>query len=72
MFYHKIRLVIEYHFNHDAKELFDSDIEVNKSYFSSVRKGKQDRGAVGKTSVFGLLKRNSKVFVVVKDTKSTH
>ena len=71
LFYHKIRLVIEYHLNLEAKELFDGEIELDESYFGGIRKGKRGRGAGGKTAVFGLLKRNGKVFVVVvKDTKT--
>ncbi|PNP95794.1 IS1595 family transposase, partial [Moraxella sp. RCAD0137] len=71
LFYHKIRLVIEYHLNLKAKELFDGEIELDESYFGGIRKGKRGRGAGGKTAVFGLLKRNGKVFVVVvKDTKT--
>ncbi|STZ09682.1 Transposase and inactivated derivatives [Moraxella caprae] len=53
------------------KELFDGEIELDESYFGGVRKGKRGCGAGGKTAVFGLLKRNGKVFVVVvKDTKT--
>ena len=71
LFYHKIRLVIEYHLNLEAKELFDGEIELDESYFGGIRKGKHGRGAGGKTAVFGLLKRNGKVYtVVVKDTKT--
>ncbi|UTO04454.1 IS1595 family transposase [Moraxella sp. FZLJ2107] len=71
LFYHKIRLVIEYHLNLEAKELFDGEIELDESYFGGIHKGKRGRGAGSKTAVFGLLKRNGKVFVVVvKDTKT--
>ena len=71
LFYHKIRLVIEYHLAQEAKELFDGEIELDESYFGGIRKGKRGRGAGGKTAVFGLLKRNGKVYTfVVKDTKT--
>ena len=40
------------------KELFDGEIELDESYFGSIRKSKRGRGAGGKTSVFGLLKYN--------------
>lgn len=51
--------------------MFDGEIELDESYFSSIRKGKRGRGAGGKTAVFSLLKRSGKVFVVVvKDTKT--
>ena len=53
------------------KELFDDEIELDESYFGGIRKGKRGRGAGGKTAVFGLLKRNSKVYTAcVKDTKT--
>lgn len=72
LFYHKIRLVIEYHLAQEAKELFDGEIELDESYFGGIRKGKRGRGAGGKTAVFGLLKRNGRVYVVVvKDIKLT-
>lgn len=36
-----------------------------KAILAATRKGKRGRGAVGKTAVFGLLKRDSKVYTVV-------
>lgn len=40
--------------------------ELDESYFGAKRvRGKRGRGAAGKTPVFGLLKRNGKVFVSV-------
>ena len=40
--------------------------ELDESYFGARRvRGKRGRGAAGKTSVFGLLKRNGKVFVTI-------
>ena len=63
--------MIEYHFAQEAKELFDGEIELDESYFGGIRKGKRGRGAGGKTAVFGLLKRNGKVYTAcVKDTKT--
>ena len=50
------------------------EIEVDESYFGPKRvKGKRGRGAGGKTIVFGLFKRNGKVYTeIVPDTsKST-
>ena len=71
LFYHKIRLAIEYNLNLEASQLFDGEIELDGSYFGGIRKGKRGRGTSGKTAVLGLLKRNGKVYtVVVKDTKS--
>ena len=40
------------------------EIELDESYFGAKRvKGKRGRGASGKTPVFGLLKRNGKVYI---------
>ena len=65
LFYHKIRLVIEYNLSLEAHETFDGEIELDKSYFGGIRKGKRGRGAGGKTAVFGLLKRNGRVYTAV-------
>lgn len=71
LFYHKIHLVIEYHWNLEACELFDGEVQWDESYFGSIRKGKRGRGAAGKVAVFGLLKHNGKVYAAcVKDTKA--
>lgn len=72
LFYHKIRLVIAHHLSLQGDELFNSEVELDESYFGGVRKGKRGRGAAGKTALFGILKRNGKVYtVVVADTKQT-
>ena len=53
---------------------FSGEIEVDESYFGATRvRGKRGRGALGKTIVFGLLKREGKVYTeivpdVTKDT----
>ena len=44
--------------------MFDGEVEVDESYFGGQRKGKRGRGAAGKVAVFGLLKRNGKVYTV--------
>ena len=45
---------------------FKGEIEVDESYFGAKRvKGKRGRGARGKTIVFGLLKRNGKVYTEI-------
>ena len=42
---------------------FSGEVEVDESYFGARRvKGKRGRGAGGKTIVFGIYKRNGKVF----------
>lgn len=51
--------------------MLDGEIEADESYFGGIRKGKRGRGAGGKTAVFGLLKRNGKVYTVtVPNTQS--
>jgi transposase len=45
---------------------FFGEVEVDESYFGAKRiRGKRGRGAAGKTPVFGILKRDGKVFVSV-------
>jgi transposase len=51
--------------NSEHLELFEGEIEVDESYFGGKRKGKRGRGAGGKVPVFGLLKRNGKVYTVI-------
>ena len=48
---------------------FSGEVEIDESYFGARRvRGKRGRGAAGKTPVFGILKRDGKVFVtIVKD-----
>ena len=70
LFYRKIRQVIAYHLDLQADEVFDGAIELDESYFGGQRKGKRGRGAAGKVAVFGILKRQGKVYtVIVEDTK---
>ena len=71
-FFTKVHKIIAYYFEIEALEIFDGEIELNESYFGGTRKGKRGRGATDKMIVFGLLKRNGKVYttVVVRDTKS--
>jgi transposase len=51
--------------NSEHLELFEGEIEVDESYFGGKRKGKRGRGAGGKVPVFGLLRRNGKVYTVM-------
>lgn len=45
---------------------FSGEVEVDESYFGAKRvKGKRGRGASGKTIVFGIYKRNEKVFTEI-------
>lgn len=71
LFYRKIRYVITEHLAKEAKEIFNGEVELDESYFGGVRKGKRGRGAAGKTIVFGMLKRQGKVYtVIVENTKT--
>lgn len=65
-YFHRLRLLIY----HNSPHLGMFDGEVDESYFGGQRKGKRGRGAAGKVAVFGLLKRNGKVYTVtVPNTK---
>ncbi len=56
--------ILAYSLKEQEKEL--GEFELDESYFGARRvRGKRGRGAAGKTPVFGLLKRNGKVFVTV-------
>ena len=71
LFYHKIRQVIAARLELQAEEVFDGEIELDESYFGGTRKGKRGRGAAGKAIVFGILKREGKVYTkVIDDTKT--
>jgi transposase-like protein len=48
------------------KSPFSGEVEIDESYFGARRiKGKRGRGAFGKTIVFGIFKRNGKVFTEI-------
>ena len=51
--------------------MFDGEVEVDESYFGGQRKGKRGRGAAGKVAVFGLLKRDGKVYTVAVPNTQT-
>ena len=71
LFYRKIRTVINYHLALAADEVFEGSVELEESYFGGRRKGRCGRGAAGKVVVFGILKRNGRVYtVVVNNAKS--
>ena len=59
-YFHRLRLLIFHSSPH--LEMFDG--EADESYFGGHRKGRRGRGAAGKVAVFGLLKRNGKVYTV--------
>ena len=51
--------------------MLDGEVEIDESYFGGQRKGKCDRSATGKVAVFGLLKRNGKVYTVTVPNTQT-
>ena len=63
----KIRMVISHHLALAADEVFEGPVELDESYFGGRRKGRRGRGAAGKMVVFGILKRNGRVYTVVVD-----
>ena len=65
LFFHKLREVIFENLAAEAPELLSGEIEVDEGYFGRTRKGKRGRGAAGKVPVFGLLKRNGRVYVAI-------
>lgn len=55
----------------ENEEKLSGEIEADESYFGARRvRGKRGRGAAGKTPVFGILKRDGKIYVnIVKNCK---
>lgn len=50
----------------DTESPFIGEVEVDESYFGARRiRGKRGRGAYGKTIVFGIFKRNGKVYTEI-------
>ena len=62
LFFRKVRELIAEQVAAD-EELLGGGVKADESYFGGVRKGKRGRGAAGKVSVFGRLKRGGQVFV---------
>ena len=62
--------VIIHHLALAADEVFEGSVELDESYFGGQRKGRRGRGAAGKVVVFGILKRNGRVYTVVVDNAS--
>ena len=67
LFYRKIRMVISHYLALVADEIFEGPVELDESYFGGRRKGRCGRSAAGKVVVFGILKRNGRVYTVVVD-----
>ena len=69
-YYHQLRLLI--YDRTDDQSPFQGEVEVDESYFGGRRKGRRGGGAVRKVPVFGLLKRDSKVYTnIIVDAKAT-
>jgi transposase len=69
-FFHKLRQKIAIQ-QQDRSEQFCGKVELDESYFGGHRKGKRGRGAAGKVAVFGILKRDGKVYTqIILDAKS--
>jgi len=63
LYYRKLRETIVARL---AEEIpFGGEVEIDESYFEGHRKGKRGRGAAGKFTVFGILKRGGRVYTVM-------
>ena len=60
-------MVISHYLALVADEVFEGPVELDESYFGRRRKDRRGRGAAGKVVVFGILKRNGRVYTVVVD-----
>jgi transposase len=70
-YFQRLREILAYQCEQESHEVFDGEIELDESYFGGKRKGKRGRGAGGKVPVFGLLKRNGKVYTkIIPDASS--
>ena len=67
LFYRTIRMVISHYLALVADKVFEGPVELDESYFGGRRKGRRGHGAAGKVVVFGILKRNGRVYTVVVD-----
>ena len=50
-----------------ADEVFEGSVELDENCFGGHCKGRRGRSAAGKVVVFGILKRNGRVYTVVAD-----
>ena len=68
-YFDRFRKIILLSLNNNKKE--NGVFELDESYFGAKRiRGKRGRGAAGKTPVFGLLKRDGKVYVSIVENCS--
>ena len=65
--YYFLRLheIIAYELRVECEAEFGGEIEVDKSYFGGMRKGKRGHGAAAKIPMFGKLKRGGKVYTKI-------
>ena len=55
----------------EKESIFKGEIEIDESYFGGKYKGKRGRGSENKVPVFGILKRNGKVYTqIIPDSKA--
>ena len=55
----------------EKESIFKGEVEIDESYFGGKHKGKRGRGSENKVPVFGILKRNSKVYTqIIPDSKA--
>ena len=64
-YFQRLREIVVDEIEQESYETFDGEIEVDEHYFGGDRKGNRCRGAAGKVPVFGLLKRNGKVYTMI-------
>lgn len=68
-YFHRLRLLI--YENSQEPRLLEGEIEIDESYFGGARKSKRGRGATIQVPVFGLLKRNGKVYsCIIPDARA--
>ena len=60
-------MVISHYLALVTDKVFEGPVELDESYFGGRRKGRRGHGAAGKVVVFGILKRNGRVYTVVVD-----
>ena len=65
LFHRKICTGISHHLVLAADEVFEGPVELDESYFGGHREG--GHSVAGKVVVFGILKRNGRVYTVVVD-----
>jgi transposase len=64
-YFQRLRTLIALQIEQEAQEVFGGESEGDESYFGGTGKGNRGRGAAGKISVFGLLKRGGRVYTKI-------